>query len=74
MKRLLMGTAAGLLAAVLLFPGRAQAVSARRAVVLDSIGERVLYEKNAHSRSLIASTTKIMTALVVCSTAMCWSR
>ena len=66
MKRLITGTAAALLAAVLLLPLPARAVSARRAYVLDAVSGRVLYEKNANEQSLIASTTKIMTALVVC--------
>ncbi len=66
MKRIIAGTAAGLLAAVLFFPLRVQAVSAKRAYVLDAVSGRVLYEKNASEQSLIASTTKIMTALVVC--------
>lgn len=52
--------------AVLLFPCRSQAVSAQKAIVTDGQTGRVLYEKDADSRSLIASTTKIMTALVVC--------
>lgn len=34
--------------------------------MLDAATGRVLYEKNADERSLIASTTKIMTALIVC--------
>ena len=54
------------MAAVLLFPLRVQAVSAQKAIVLDAGTGRVLYEKNADDQSLIASTTKIMTALVVC--------
>ncbi len=66
MKRIIAGTAAALLAAVLFLPLRANAVSARRAYVLDAVSGRVLYEKNADEQSLIASTTKIMTALVVC--------
>ena len=66
MKRFFAGTAAALLAAVLLFPVRSNAVSARRAVMLDAITGRFLYEKDPNERSLIASTTKIMTALVVC--------
>ena len=66
MKRFFAGTAAALLAAVLLLPREARAVSAEKAVSLDAVSGRVLYEKNADSRSLIASTTKIMTALVVC--------
>ena len=40
-------------------------VSAQCALVLDGCTGRVLYEKSADTRSLIASTTKIMTALVV---------
>ena len=55
-----------MLAAVLFLPVRAQAVSAKRAYVLDAVSGRVLYEKNPTEQSLIASTTKIMTALVVC--------
>ena len=41
-------------------------MSAEKAVLLDAVSGRVLYEKNPDQRSLIASTTKIMTALVVC--------
>jgi len=59
-------TAAALLAAVLLYPCPAKAISARKAILVDASTGRVLYEKDADSRSLIASTTKIMTALVVC--------
>lgn len=55
-----------MLAAVLFLPARAGAVSAQKAYVLDAVSGRVLYEKNCDARSLIASTTKIMTALVVC--------
>lgn len=66
MKRIFAGTAAALLAAVLFLPLKVQAVSARRAYVLDAVSERVLFERNATEQSLIASTTKIMTALVVC--------
>ncbi len=66
MKRLFAGTAAALLAAVLFFPMKAQALSAEKAILLDALTGRVLYEKNADEQSLIASTTKIMTALVVC--------
>ena len=58
--------AAALLAAVLFFPCKAYAISAQCAIMLDGQTGRVLYEKNADQRSLIASTTKIMTALVVC--------
>ena len=66
MKRTILRTAAILVAAVLLFPVQAQAISARRAMVLDAVTGRTLYERRAGERSLIASTTKIMTALVVC--------
>ncbi|KAB8138377.1 D-alanyl-D-alanine carboxypeptidase [Gracilibacillus oryzae] len=39
-------------------------VSAESAVLIDQSTGRVLYEKNANERSLIASITKIMTAIV----------
>ncbi len=55
-----------MLAAVLFFPCRAQAISAQSAILMDAQTGRVLYEKQADAQSLIASTTKIMTALVVC--------
>ena len=55
-----------MLAAVLFLPLGAQAVSARRAYAVDAVSGRVLYEKNPTEQSLIASTTKIMTALIVC--------
>lgn len=66
MKRMIIRTAAALLAAVLLHPCAAQAISAQKAIVMDAATGRVLFEKDADSRSLIASTTKIMTALIVC--------
>lgn len=40
------------------------AISAESAILMDAGTGRVLYEKDAHSRRLIASTTKLMTALV----------
>ena len=55
-----------MLAAVLFFQIPANAVSAEKALVLDGVTGRVLYEKNADRQALIASTTKIMTALIVC--------
>lgn len=55
-----------MLAAVLFLLLRTGAVSADKAILLDAVSGRVLYEKNADQQSLIASTTKIMTALVVC--------
>lgn len=66
MKRLFAGAAAALLAAALLIPMKAEAVSARRAYVMDAISGRKLFARNEDERSLIASTTKIMTALIVC--------
>lgn len=65
MKRKIVCVAALLTAAALLAPS-AHALSAQRAIVLDAATGRVLYEKNADERALIASTTKIMTALIVC--------
>ena len=64
MRKLIAGMAASLLVAILAFP--CYAISAEKAYVLDADTKRVLYEKGADTRSLIASTTKIMTALVVC--------
>ena len=60
--------AAALLLAALPLPRTAEAeedpgVSARCAVLMGPEGE-ILWEKNARERSLIASTTKLMTALV----------
>ena len=66
MKRILARTAAALLAAVLFLPFEAKAMSAQRAILLDAQTGRVIYEKDADVESLIASTTKIMTALIVC--------
>ena len=64
MKRFFAGVAATLLAASLVFPCRG--ISAGSAILLDAQTGRVLYEKQSDKQSLIASTTKIMTALVVC--------
>ena len=55
-----------MLAAVLFLPTQVSAISAEKAIVLDAISGRILYEKNADEKSLIASTTKIMTALIIC--------
>lgn len=62
--------ALALLAAVCLLPlhagaAGAPAVSAASAILVDGESGRVLYEKDAHVRRSIASTTKLMTALVV---------
>lgn len=64
MKRMITGMAAALLAAVLFFP--VSAVSADSYILMDGLTGRILEQRNADDRSLIASTTKIMTALVVC--------
>lgn len=42
----------------------APSVSAASAILVDGESGRVLYEKDAHTKRLIASTTKLMTALV----------
>ena len=55
-----------MLAAAVFLPWRVQALSAEKACVLDAVSGRLLLEKSADSPGLIASTTKIMTALVVC--------
>ena len=65
-KRLITGMAAVIMAAILFFPGEVFALSAEHAILMDAATGRVIYEKGADQRSLIASTTKIMTALVVC--------
>ena len=66
MRRFLARMAAGLLAAVLFFSSDVQAASARNGILLDASTGRVLYEKLPDERALIASTTKIMTALLIC--------
>ena len=70
LKRTFLQTAAAAAAAALLLCGACHAAapdnSARSAVLMDAATGRVLYEKNADARSLIASTTKIMTALIIC--------
>ena len=65
MKRFFAGTAA-LLAAVLFLSCPASALSAQKAILMDATTGRVLYEKRADEKSLIASTTKIMTAILIC--------
>lgn len=55
-----------MLAAVLLYPCPARAISAKKSILVDATTGRVLFEKDADSQSLIASTTKIMTALIIC--------
>lgn len=55
-----------MLAAILFIPMNAEALSAEKAIVMDAQTGHVLFDKHADDRSLIASTTKIMTALIVC--------
>ena len=50
------------------FPSEALALSAKSALVLDPLSGQVLFEQNADAPSLVASTTKILTALVICRT------
>lgn len=70
MKKRIQQVAVFLVAVCLLCAGvphaQALSVSASHAILMDAASGRVLYEKDADARSLIASTTKIMTALVVC--------
>ena len=47
-------------------PLPADAISAKSAILVDGNTGRILYEKNPDDQSLIASTTKIMTALIIC--------
>ena len=56
----------GLLMLFYIVPGQAKAIStsATSAILMDAESGRVLYEQNADRQMLIASTTKIMTALV----------
>jgi len=60
-------TAAGALCLALLLcltPAKAVGTSATSAVLMDADSGRVLYAQNENAKMLIASTTKIMTALV----------
>lgn len=66
MKRLFAGMTAALLAVILVFSFPANAVSAKSAILMDAATGRILYSKMPDEKSLIASTTKIMTALVIC--------
>ncbi len=66
LKKRIARMAATLLSAILFLPCNAQALFAQNAILLDANTGRVLFEKNANTQGLIASTTKIMTALIVC--------
>ena len=67
MKQRMQWAAAIFLSAALLLSTTASAVgtlSAHSAILMDAATGQVLYEKNSHEKSLIASTTKIMTGLL----------
>ena len=64
MKRILTALMALVLLCPTCFAAEAPEVSAASAVLMDAKSGRVLYEKDAHAQRLIASTTKLMTALV----------
>ena len=72
MKHGFIQAAAAVVAAAFLCAGSAGAaefqgrISAKSAILVDAESGRVLFEKNADERSPIASTTKIMTGLLVC--------
>lgn len=66
LKRLITGMTAALLAVILLFSVPSYGISAKSAVLMDCATGRILFHKDMDRRSLIASTTKIMTALIVC--------
>lgn len=65
MKRFFAFLLAAALAAGLTADVSACAVSANAAIVYEPVTGTVLFEKNADERMLVASTTKIMTALIV---------
>lgn len=60
--------AAAFLALSLIFTVNAYAFdcSAASAIVMDAVTSEILYQKNANEKRSIASTTKIMTALLAC--------
>ncbi len=68
LKKSLQRMAAVLIAAVLFLSPQVRAVpavSAQSAILMDAATGRVLWEKRADQRALIASTTKIMTGLLI---------
>ena len=64
MKRLLAAAAALLLCLNILPTAHGMGTSAGSAILMEAESGRVLYEQNAHEERLIASITKLMTALV----------
>lgn len=68
MKQTIYRTVAACLAAAVLFSVPVQAeptVSAQNAILMDGATGRILWEHNAREQALIASTTKIMTGLLI---------
>ncbi len=63
-KRVLSAVLAALMLAALVPAARAVGTRASAAVLMDAGSGRVLWEQNAREPRLIASTTKLMTALV----------
>lgn len=59
---------AGAICAVMVcIPARAvPGISAQKAILVDADSGKVLFSRDADSKSLIASTTKILTALIIC--------
>ena len=66
MKKSLIRMVVSILTAIQILVIDVNAISAEKAILMDAQTGRVIYEKNADEKALIASTTKIMTALVVC--------
>lgn len=64
MKRVILFFLAAAMLCPVCWAAEPPSVSAASAILVDGESGRVLYEKNAHERRLIASTTKLMTALV----------
>lgn len=54
-----------ILSVLFIFFQNVNAMSAESAIVMDADSGRILYEHNAHTKRGIASTTKIMTAIIV---------
>ena len=54
------------LTVAMLLCASASALSARNAIVMDAATGKTLFEKDAETQCLIASTTKIMTGLLIC--------
>ena len=64
MKRILLAAVAAFVLYSQMVPTQAVGLSAQSAILIEADSGRVLYEQNADEKRLIASTTKLMTALV----------